>query len=128
MAVDALLVDELQIETEIKSIPNHDEDLHFASHKVENVQNCICKQEWKAKHSAGKHMSLLSIIGTVICVAFLTFCYSTNQQHTVVSYYTLTTKPALPLQPPTSETEPRLPGSGSLQESGCASTNEKISV
>lgn len=71
MAVDTLLLGELQLGTPIKTIPQHDEELHLAIHKVENVQNFVDKQESKTKHSAGKHMSLLSIIGTMIFVVFL---------------------------------------------------------
>lgn len=59
MAVDTLLLGELQLETPIKTIPQHDEELHLASHKVENVQNFVDKQETKTKHSAGKHVIIV---------------------------------------------------------------------
>ena len=73
MTVDALSLGEIQLETPIKSIPTHDGDLHFANHEVESVQKLVDEQEWKGKHSAGKNMSLLSMIGTMSFVALLAF-------------------------------------------------------
>jgi hypothetical protein len=73
MAVDAVVLGELQLETQLKNIPIHEEDLNLVSHKVENVQNLVNKQECKARHSVGKRMSLLSVIGTVIFVVLFTF-------------------------------------------------------
>ena len=73
MTVDALSLGEIQLETPIKSIPTHDGDLHFANHEVESVQKLVDEQEWKVKHSAGKNMSLLSMIGTMSFVALLAF-------------------------------------------------------
>jgi hypothetical protein len=72
MTVDTLVLGDLQTETPIKSIPTHDEDLHLAKHKVETVSNYVDKQEWKAKHLTGNHMSLLSIFGTMIFVVVFT--------------------------------------------------------
>jgi hypothetical protein len=59
MAVDAAVLGELQLENQLKNIPIHKEDLNLASHKVENVQNLVNKQEWKAKHSARKHVTIV---------------------------------------------------------------------
>ena len=59
MNVDALPLGELQLEIPIKSIPTHDGDLHFANHKVENVQKLVDEQEWKVTHTAEKNVSYL---------------------------------------------------------------------
>ena len=44
MAVDELLYDELQLQTAIKSILKHEEDLKFASHNFGNFQNRVDKE------------------------------------------------------------------------------------
>ena len=73
MNVDKLYLGAIQLKDPIKNIPNHDEDLHLANHKVENVQKLIEEQEQKVAHTSGKNMSLLSMFGTVIFVVFLPF-------------------------------------------------------
>ena len=45
MAVDEQLLDELQIETPIKSILNDQEVAHLARNNAENVQNHVNKEE-----------------------------------------------------------------------------------
>ena len=75
MNVDKLYLGAIQLKDPIKNIPNHDEDLHLANHKVENVQKLIEEQEQKVAHTSGKNMSLLSMFGTVVFVVFFfVFC------------------------------------------------------
>jgi Fe2+ transport system protein B len=76
MTVDALPLGEIQLETPRKSISTHDGELYLANHKIENVQKLVDEQEWKVTHTAGKNMSLLSMIGTMIFVVFLAFCFA----------------------------------------------------
>ena len=73
MTVDALPLGEIQLETQIKSIPTHDGDLHMANHKVENVQKLVGEQEWKVMLTAENNMSLLSTIGTMVFVVYFSF-------------------------------------------------------
>jgi hypothetical protein len=73
MTVDALPLCKIQLETPIKSIPTHDGNLHLANHKNENGEKLVDEQERKVKHTAGKNMSLLSMIGTMTFVVFFSF-------------------------------------------------------
>jgi hypothetical protein len=66
MNVDTLSLGAIQLKDPIKSIPTHDEDLHLANHKIENVQKLVGEQEQKVAHTSAKNMSLLSMFGTVI--------------------------------------------------------------
>ena len=75
MAPDEILFGEQQLEILKKSNPNHDENLHLTSYKLVNFQNLIDKEKLKFKHWAGKHMPLLSIIGTTLFVVFLSFMF-----------------------------------------------------
>ena len=71
MTVDALPLDELQLEIPVKSIPTHDGELHLANHRVENVQKLVEEQEWKFAHTVKKNMSLSSVFNTIIIVVFV---------------------------------------------------------
>jgi hypothetical protein len=73
MTFDALPLGKIQLETPIRSIPTHDGDLHLTNHKNENVEKRVDEQEWKVKHTAGKNLSLLSMIGTVTVAVFFFF-------------------------------------------------------
>jgi hypothetical protein len=42
----------------IKNILDYVEDLHLASHKVENVQNRTDRLEWKVRHLSGKNVTV----------------------------------------------------------------------
>jgi hypothetical protein len=75
MTVDALSLGKIELETPIKSIPTHDGDFHLANHKNENVEKFVDEQEWKVKHTAGKNMSMLSMIGTMPFVVFFSFLF-----------------------------------------------------
>ena len=66
MNVDTLSLGAIQLKDPIKSIPTHDEDLHLANHKIENVQKLVDEQEQKVAHTSGKNMSLLCMFGTLI--------------------------------------------------------------
>ena len=72
MNMDKLSLGAMQLKDPIKNIPKHDEDLHLASRKIEDVQNLVDEQEQKVTHTSGKNMSLLSMFGTVVFVVF--FC------------------------------------------------------
>jgi hypothetical protein len=57
-------LDELQLETPLKNILTHNDELQLASYKVKVVQKLIEEQEWKLNHADRKyHMSVMSSIG-----------------------------------------------------------------
>jgi hypothetical protein len=56
--------DELQLETPLKNILTHNDELQLASYKVNDVQKLIEEQQWKLKHTSKTHqLSVLSSIG-----------------------------------------------------------------
>jgi hypothetical protein len=73
MTIDALPLGEVKLEIPIKGILTHDGDLHLANHKVDTVQKLVDEQEWKVKNTAEKEMLLLSMIGTMVLVVFVSF-------------------------------------------------------
>ncbi|PNF34241.1 hypothetical protein B7P43_G17488 [Cryptotermes secundus] len=57
-------LDELQLETPLKNVLTHNDELRLASHKVEDVEKLIEEQEWKLKHEKStRQLSVLSSIG-----------------------------------------------------------------
>ena len=70
-------LNKIQLELPLKSIVNCLEDLRLASHKVEEVDRLISKQEWKLKQSNFDfHLSFLSYVGMVTSsLVMIAFCY-----------------------------------------------------
>jgi hypothetical protein len=59
-------LDDLQLETPLKNILTHNDELQLASYKVNEVQKLIEEQEWKLKHASRTHqLSVLSSVGAV---------------------------------------------------------------
>jgi hypothetical protein len=61
MTIDTLALGEINFETPINSIPNHDEELHVAVRKVQNVERLVNEQE--ANHTGKERISSLSLFG-----------------------------------------------------------------
>jgi hypothetical protein len=71
--VDTLPSGAIQLEAPIKSIQTHDENLHLANHKIDNVQKLV-EQEQNVTHTSGKNMSFLSLIVTDFFSVFFLLC------------------------------------------------------
>jgi hypothetical protein len=75
-------LDELQLETPLKNILTHNDELQLASYKVNDVQKLIEEQEWKLKHERSAHqLSVLSSIGAAaltLLIAILCYCRCRN--------------------------------------------------
>jgi hypothetical protein len=71
-------LDELQLETPLKNLLTHNDELQLASYKVQDVQKLIEEQEWKLKHEKATHqLSVLSSIGAatlVLSIGILCCC------------------------------------------------------
>jgi hypothetical protein len=76
--INKINLDELQLESPIKNVLMHYDELGIASYKVSEVEKLIEEQEWKLKHSAkAKHLSVLGSIGAVtlgILISVLCCC------------------------------------------------------
>jgi hypothetical protein len=71
-------LNELQLESPIKNILTHNNELEAASYKIKEVENLIADQEWKMRHSMkASRMSVLAVIGPVtlgLLVSILCCC------------------------------------------------------
>ena len=68
-------VNSMKIDTHLNHIVNNIEDLKYASHKVQEVENLLSEEEWKQKQSERVYnLSFMSIIGLVAIVLILC-CY-----------------------------------------------------
>jgi hypothetical protein len=70
MTIDTLALGDIHFETPVNSIPTHDEELHRAGHKVQNVGRLVNEQE--ANQAGREGVSMLSVFGTFISVVFCT--------------------------------------------------------
>jgi hypothetical protein len=60
-------LNELQLESPIKNILTHNNELEMASYKLKEVERLIADQEWKMKHSANtSRLSMLATIGSIV--------------------------------------------------------------
>lgn len=68
-------VSKLKINSHLKHIVNNIEDLKYASHKVQEVENLLSEEEWKQSHSERVYnLSFMSIIGLIVILMILC-CY-----------------------------------------------------
>jgi hypothetical protein len=56
-----------------KSIVTHNEDLHVARHKVDNVKGIVDEQTGKVTGATGRNMSFASMLGTMVVFVILCF-------------------------------------------------------
>jgi hypothetical protein len=64
---NTISLNELQLESPIKNILTHNDELEMASYKIKDVERLIADQEWKMKHSTNtSRLSVLTTIGSVV--------------------------------------------------------------
>jgi hypothetical protein len=62
-------LDELKLDTPLRNILTHNEELQLASYKVKEVQELIEEEEWKLKNTdSSRHLAVLSYIGAAAVV------------------------------------------------------------
>jgi hypothetical protein len=76
--INKINLDELQLESPIRNVLTHNDELEIASYKVADVEKLLEEQEWKLKHSEkAKNLSVLGSIGAVtlgILISVLCYC------------------------------------------------------
>jgi hypothetical protein len=67
----------IHLDSPLKSIINHLDDLRIASHKVDEAERIISEQEWKVKRSnVDNDISFMTYVGMVATgIVMTTFCY-----------------------------------------------------